>query len=50
MTYSIIGDDSAPVFFQINANNGRITLKSSINNDEQTQYKVMMLAPVASVA
>ena len=40
MTYSIIGDDSSPVYFAINKDSGRITLKSSVNGDEQTQYKV----------
>ena len=40
ITYSIIGDDTAPVYFNIDANSGRITLKSSVNGDDQTQYKV----------
>ena len=42
ITYSIIGDDSAPVFFDINKDSGRITLKSSVNGDDQTQYKVQI--------
>ena len=40
MTYEIIGDDSASVYFKINRNSGDIQLGSSVNDDDQTVYKV----------
>lgn len=39
--YSIIGDDTAPVFFSVNAESGDITLSDSVNRDELTVYKVV---------
>ncbi|KAL8559117.1 hypothetical protein ACOMHN_046165 [Nucella lapillus] len=44
VTLSIIGDDSSTSFFNINANNGDITLARSILTDTETSYRVRVLA------
>jgi len=41
LKYNIIGDDNAPVYFNISETGGDITLKRSVNSDSQTVYKVM---------
>ena len=38
--YSIIGDDTAPVFFKINTETGDIQLRAQVNPDDKTEYKV----------
>jgi hypothetical protein len=38
--YRIIGDDSATTFFDIDQNFGNVTLKSSVNFDTTSNYKV----------
>lgn len=39
--YRIIGDDSATTFFNIDQNFGNVTLKSSVNFDTTSNYKVL---------
>ena len=38
--YRIIGDDSAPAYFEINADSGEIRLKESVAQDTRTEYQV----------
>ena len=38
--YRIIGDDSAPSYFEINADSGEIRLKESLAEDTRTEYQV----------
>ena len=40
--YRIIGDDSATTFFDIDQNFGNVTLKSSVNFDTTSNYKVII--------
>lgn len=40
VTYRIIGDDSAPVFFDIGQTDGNLKLQQSVNADTETVYKV----------
>ncbi len=44
ISYEIIGDDTATVYFKINTNSGAISLKSSVNGDRGTVYKVRVRA------
>ncbi len=43
MKYDIIGDDSAPVYFRINRDTGDIQLQASVNQDDETEYRVCMV-------
>lgn len=38
--YSVIGDDSAPVYFAVNQFTGAITVKASLSSDTETSYYV----------
>ncbi len=40
MTYAIIGDDSAPNFFRIDARNGAIQVSNNLENDDTRTYSV----------
>ncbi|KAK3089813.1 hypothetical protein FSP39_006721 [Pinctada imbricata] len=42
--YSIIGDDSATNFFAINEVQGNVSLRSSVNFDSTSNYKIRVLA------
>ena len=43
VSYSIIGDDSAPAYFSISEENGEIRVKSSLAADTATSYTVSKL-------
>lgn len=36
----MIGDDAAPTYFQINANDGRVTIQRELSSDDTTDYQV----------
>ena len=40
ITYSLIGDDTALEFFYVDPNNGEISLKASIADDDNKRYRV----------
>lgn len=42
LTYDMIGDDNATVFFQINSNSGLIQTKMSLISDRDELYRVCM--------
>ena len=42
--YVIIGDDQAPGYFSIGENDGRITVRSSLNEDSAEVYKIRVEA------
>lgn len=43
MQYQVIGDLSAPVFFSINIDTGRIAVRSNLRQDQAMQYLVILL-------
>ncbi|KAJ8319080.1 hypothetical protein KUTeg_004171 [Tegillarca granosa] len=42
--YTLIGDDTATAYFQINSNNGQISVKSSIATDTKLFYTLRVMA------
>ena len=40
ITYEVIGDDNAPVYFGINAVSGQLFTKESLTNDTSLSYRV----------
>ncbi len=44
MRYKIIGDDSAPTYFEIDQRSGDIKLKASVARDTQTMYQIRVQA------
>ena len=40
LTHTLLGDDKGPTFFKIDETTGRITVKSDLKADSDTQYKV----------
>jgi protocadherin Fat 4 len=43
ISYKIIGDDTAPNYFRIDANNGQISISNNLANDGTWEYKVRKL-------
>ncbi|WAQ95445.1 FAT4-like protein [Mya arenaria] len=44
ISYDLIGDDGATVFFRIDANNGEVRLTQSISQETTTQYRLTIRA------
>jgi len=40
LTYSIIGDDSAPSYFSVNSTTGNVFLASRVDFDTLSEYRV----------
>ena len=40
MSYAIVGSDSAPVYFKIDASSGVVTVKNAIDQDTAIEYTV----------
>ena len=40
--YRIIGDDTAPTYFEIDSSSGEIRLKQSLADDTKTEYQVLI--------
>ena len=40
LKYAIVGDDSAPEFFEINAENGQIKTRGSLDRENNELYRV----------
>lgn len=40
LTYSILGDEKGPTFFQIDSEEGRISVRSDLTKDGDTEYKL----------
>ncbi len=40
ITYSIVGDDSAPNYFAVNETSGQVKIRRDIKNDRETDYQV----------
>ena len=40
ITYEIVGDDTAPMYFAVNPESGQITTKATLENDDVELYRV----------
>ena len=45
VTYSVIGDDDAPNYFQIDSATGQIRVRQSLLSDSASQYSLLKSRP-----